>query len=74
MATITYLTHIEFGFGVVSTLPEALDALGIRRPLLVTDAGLMGTPIPEQVIRRLAKTPAIYDRTPPIPVRWNPMP
>ena len=26
MATITYLTHIEFGFGVVSTLPEALQA------------------------------------------------
>ncbi len=67
MATITYLTHIEFGFGVVSTLPEALEALGIRRPLLVTDAGLMGTPIPEQVIGRLAKTPALYDRTPPNP-------
>ncbi|MGV3490414.1 MAG: iron-containing alcohol dehydrogenase [Devosia sp.] len=40
MARINYLTTIEFGPGVISTLPEALTELGISRPLLVADRGI----------------------------------
>jgi len=43
MATITYLTTIEFGAGLVSGLPEQLNALGIDRPLIVSDRGLEQT-------------------------------
>jgi alcohol dehydrogenase class IV len=40
MSTILYLTHIEFGRGTLATLPEALAALNVRRPLVVSDGGL----------------------------------
>ncbi|GLQ57208.1 iron-containing alcohol dehydrogenase [Devosia nitrariae] len=43
MSLITYLTTIEFGAGSLATLPQHLEALGIRRPLLVSDHGLAGT-------------------------------
>ncbi len=43
MATITYLTTIEFGAGVVAGLPDQLAALGIERPLIVSDRGLEKT-------------------------------
>ena len=39
MATINYLTTIEFDFGAVAKLGESVRALGVRRPLLVTDPG-----------------------------------
>jgi 4-hydroxybutyrate dehydrogenase len=41
MPIITYLTHIRFGEGVLKDLPEDLAALGIRRPLVVTDKGIV---------------------------------
>ncbi|WP_191061378.1 iron-containing alcohol dehydrogenase [Geminicoccus harenae] len=40
MADINYLTAIRFDFGAVNGLPEDLKALGITRPLLVSDRGL----------------------------------
>lgn len=40
MATIQYLTQIEFGAGVVRLLPAVLQQLGLRRPLLVSDHGI----------------------------------
>ena len=43
MATITYLTTIEFGAGVVADLGAQLAALGMTRPLIVSDRGLAAT-------------------------------
>ena len=43
MAAITYLTTIEFGAGALSTLPDHLAAIGIERPLIVSDRGLQAT-------------------------------
>jgi 4-hydroxybutyrate dehydrogenase len=40
MSTILYLTQIEFGPGVRSTLPRALTELGVKRPLVVSDSGV----------------------------------
>lgn len=41
MATVQYLTQIEFGAGVVRLLPAVLHELGLRRPLLVSDHGIV---------------------------------
>jgi hypothetical protein len=49
LATITYLTTIEFDFGAVARLAELAAGLGIQRPLLVTDPGLAGGPIAARV-------------------------
>ncbi len=41
----SFPTAIRFGVGRVGELPEACRALGMRRPLLVTDPGLAGLPM-----------------------------
>ncbi len=67
MATIQYLTHIEFGNGAIGLLPRTLQELGIRRPLLVTDAGLVRAGILDRIVALLQQTPAVFAQTPPNP-------
>jgi 4-hydroxybutyrate dehydrogenase len=43
VAPIAYLTTVEFGAGTLSTLPDQLTAVGITRPLIVSDRGLAAT-------------------------------
>ncbi len=40
-----YPTLIRFGAGRIVELPEHCRALGMQRPLLVTDAGLAALPM-----------------------------
>ena len=40
MALIQYLTSIRFDFGVLAEIEEDLGVLGLRRPLIVADAGV----------------------------------
>jgi 4-hydroxybutyrate dehydrogenase len=40
MSAILYLTTVEFGPGVVSTLSDTLAGLSVKRPLIVSDHGL----------------------------------
>jgi 4-hydroxybutyrate dehydrogenase len=49
MSTILYLSNIEFGAGTISTLPDALSALGVRLPFLISDHGLAATGLLDQV-------------------------
>src|SRR3954453_3391081 len=49
MALISYLTTIRFGCGVLSEIPEDLDALSIQRPLIVTDKGVIATGLVERL-------------------------
>lgn len=42
-ATFSFPITSQFGPGVISELPEQLDRLGIHRPLVVTDPGLVQT-------------------------------
>ena len=42
-------TETRFGAGRIAELPSALAALGIRKPLIVTDTGLAATPIPARI-------------------------
>lgn len=68
MATINYLTTIQFDFGAVKLLPAELERLGIRRPLLVTDKGVRAAGLLGRVIETLGASPAVvYDETPPNP-------
>jgi alcohol dehydrogenase class IV len=52
-ANWNYPTAIRFGAGRINELPEACRALGIARPLLVTDRGLAGQPITAGAVRLL---------------------
>jgi alcohol dehydrogenase class IV len=68
MATINYLTTIEFDFGAVARLAELAAGLGIKRPLLVTDPGLAGGPIARRVLEILAPMqPVLFADTPQNP-------
>ncbi len=68
MATINYLTTIEFDFGAVRKLGDSVRALGIRRPLLVTDAGLASSDVMARVLDALGKLqPVVFEGTPQNP-------
>ena len=67
MSTINYLTRIEFGEGQIARIAEFLDVLGIKKPLIATDKGLVATGLVDRVAA-LAKRPvAIFDGTPANP-------
>ena len=43
MATINYLTRIEFDYETIQLLPNMINELGIKKPLIVTDNYLSNT-------------------------------
>ena len=55
MATIQYLTRIEFDYGAIKTLASLLSSLGISKPLLVTDPFLSKTAIVADIEQLLKK-------------------
>ena len=68
MAYIYYLTHIHLDFGAVSMLPSECERIGIRRPLLVTDAGVRAAGVLAQAEQALQGLPfAVFDGTPSNP-------
>ncbi|MCW8835451.1 MAG: iron-containing alcohol dehydrogenase [Rhodospirillales bacterium] len=69
MALITYLTKIHFDFGAIGVIADEMGALGIRRPLVVTDKGVAAAGILETVLAQLpgGSTVTTFDGTPPNP-------
>ena len=69
MALITYLTRIQFDFGALKLLESELQLLGIRRPLIVTDKGVIAAGLWAKVKEQLpGNMPlAMYDGTPENP-------
>ncbi|HKV15079.1 MAG TPA: iron-containing alcohol dehydrogenase [Reyranella sp.] len=69
MALITYLTRIQFEFGALKLLESELQLLGIRRPLIVTDKGIIAAGLWSKVKEKLpGNMPiALYDGTPENP-------
>jgi 4-hydroxybutyrate dehydrogenase len=62
MSAILYLTTVEFEAGAVRTLPDHLSALGIKRPLLVSDRGLEASGLLARVaVHGLQGMPAFLD-------------
>ena len=68
MATIQYLTRIEFDYGAIKTLASLLSSLGISKPLLVTDPFLSKTAIVADIEQLLKKfNPILFANTPQNP-------
>lgn len=62
MATLE-LPRTVFGAGAISTLGAELGALGVRRPLLVTDEGLLATGLVAKVVAACGAkaAPVVFD-------------
>lgn len=67
MSTIQYLTRIEFGEGEVARLPEFLAALGVKRPLIATDHGLLVSGLVDKVRGLIGDAAVVFDQTPANP-------
>ncbi|MEN3364373.1 MAG: 4-hydroxybutyrate dehydrogenase [Burkholderiales bacterium] len=69
MALINYVTQVQFEFGAVNLVQQECDRIGIRRPMIVTDAGVRAAGIVDRVLAHLknAASVAIFDETPPNP-------
>ncbi len=69
MAIISYLTTIHFDFGAIDRLADQLDHLAVRRPLLVTDKGVVAAGLLGRIKERLPSgtTAAVFDETPANP-------
>ncbi len=55
MATISYLTTTEFGFGSLKLLDAVRTRLGIQEPLIVSDRGLEKAGVLEQALQDLPR-------------------
>ena len=68
MALIQYLTQIEFESGAIAQLAAHCQRIGMRRPLIVTDAGVRAAGVLQPVLDALGGLPhAVFDGTPPNP-------
>ncbi len=68
MAQILYITNILIDFGVLSQLQAECERVGIRRPLIVTDAGVKATGLLDKATAALpGLQPAVFDQTPSNP-------
>jgi 4-hydroxybutyrate dehydrogenase len=73
ISTFAFPTTIRFGPGAIGQLPQELERLDIRRPLVVTDAGLARTPIFGRVMKLLgdAQPVAAFTQVAPNPTEQN---
>ncbi|MGK2898264.1 MAG: iron-containing alcohol dehydrogenase [Burkholderiaceae bacterium] len=69
MALIYYLTHVHLDFGSRSLLAAECERVGIRKPLIVTDAGVRAAGVLQKVLDALPASlqGLVYDRTPSNP-------
>ena len=73
MALIFYVTQVQFEFGAVRLLRQECERVGLRRPLVVTDAGVKAAGVLQKVLDALAGPDmpmadiAVFDKTPSNP-------
>jgi 4-hydroxybutyrate dehydrogenase len=68
MAFIFYLTHIHIGADSLRELKSECDRIGIRRPLIVSDKGVVAAGIVDRVTVALGSMPStLFDDTPSNP-------
>lgn len=68
MAQILYVTNILIDYGALSQLPAECERVGMRRPLIVTDAGVRAAGLLDRLQSALQGTPAaVFDQTPSNP-------
>src|ERR1051325_8287120 len=69
-----YPTSIRFGAGRIKELPDACKAIGLKRPLLVTDPGLAPLPMIAEAMtgrRRAGIDVGLFSEVKPNPVAAN---
>ena len=68
MALINYLTQINIDFGTLSLLKAECERVGIKKPLIVTDAGVRAAGVLDKALLALGAMPhAVFDQTPSNP-------
>lgn len=68
MATINYLTTVQFDFGAIKLVRQECQRLAITRPLIVTDRGVVAAGLLERLTQQLAGMEfAVFDDTPANP-------
>lgn len=70
MASIYYLTHIQLGFDSLALLPQECMRVSIKRPLVVTDKGVVAAGLVQRAFDVLgAGSPPVFDDTPSNPTQ-----
>jgi 4-hydroxybutyrate dehydrogenase len=68
MALIHYITQIQFDFGALATVAAECRRIGIERPLVCTDRGIVAAGLLPRLSDALGAIPAaVYDGTPANP-------
>jgi hypothetical protein len=68
MAFIYYITQVQLDFGAVKLLPQECERTGMKRPLVVTDAGVRAAGVLDKALAALGGVPhAVFDETPSNP-------
>lgn len=68
MALINYITQVQLDFGAVALLASECERLGLRRPLVVTDAGVRAAGVLDLALRGMGGVAhSIFDQTPSNP-------
>jgi len=68
LALINYITQIQIDFGAVQLLASECERIGIRRPLVVTDAGVRAAGVLDRVTAHLGgREFVVFDGTPSNP-------
>lgn len=68
MALIQYITQVQFDFGALSLVASECARLGISRPLVCTDRGIVAAGLLQRLADALGDLPfAVYDGTPANP-------
>ena len=68
MARILYLTQIDLDHGAVRGLPAECERTGMRKPLVVSDAGVRAAGVLDMALSALGALPhAVFDQTPSNP-------
>ena len=73
-ANWNYPTAVKFGAGRIAELPEALKTAGIKKPLLVTDAGLAALPVTQNTLTLLKAAgieAGLFSEVKPNPISAN---
>ena len=68
MALINYITQVQIDFGVLALLAQECARAGIRKPLVVSDAGVRAAGLLDRALAALSGLPhAVFDATPSNP-------
>ncbi|MEZ0168636.1 iron-containing alcohol dehydrogenase [Microvirga sp. TS319] len=67
MSVINYITKVEFGEGSIAKLPAILADLRVRRPLIITDPGIVAAGLLKRIPSEILDQAALYSGTPANP-------